>query len=436
MGPIPGVFQTRAVRDGDEYVINGWKFFSSNARYAEFLIVMAVTDPDVGPYKGISMFIVPADTPGVKIERNIAIMDEPDEEGSHALIHYDNVRIPVDNRLGDEGQGFAVAQTRLGGGRVHHAMRSLGACSRAFDMMCERALSRTTKGGLLAEKQFVQGYVADSWAELEQFRLLVLQTAWKIDKYQDYQKVRKDIAAIKVLIPKVTNDVIGRAIQVHGALGISNEMVLGNLFLRQFTIGFSDGPSEVHKITAARQILKEYRPAPGLWPTEHLPTKRAAGPRASMPSSPPPASSAYGTGPIVAADRVRTVRSLRLRLGRTGVAVRRASPREENEAARFDLTGRVAVVTGGGRGLGRALVYGLAAAGADVVVASRKVENCERAAEEVRAATGRRRSGRRLPRRPVGRLPAAGRRGARRWAASTSWSTTLACRRRTTRCRR
>ena len=128
----------------------------------------------------------------------------------------------------------------------------------------------------MAEKQFVQGYIADSWAELEQFRLLVLQTAWKIDKYQDYLKVRKDIAAIKVLIPKVTNDVVGRAIQVHGALGISNEMVLGNLFVRQFTIGFSDGPSEVHKITAARQILKDYRPAPGLWPTEHLPTKRAA----------------------------------------------------------------------------------------------------------------------------------------------------------------
>ena len=275
-GADPGVFTTTAVRDGEEYVIDGWKFFSSNARHAEFLIVMALTDPEAGPYKGISMFIVPTATPGVNIERNIAVMDEPDDEGSHALIHYDNVRIPVENRLGGEGQGFVVAQTRLGGGRVHHAMRTIGACSRAFDMMCERALSRTTKGGLLAEKQFVQGYVADSWAELEQFRLLVLQTAWKIDKYQDYAKVRADISAIKMLIPKVTNDVIGRAIQVHGALGISNEMILGSLFIRQFTIGFSDGPTEVHKVAAARQILHNYTPAPGLWPTEHLPTKRAA----------------------------------------------------------------------------------------------------------------------------------------------------------------
>ncbi|MET0146629.1 MAG: acyl-CoA dehydrogenase family protein [Ilumatobacteraceae bacterium] len=274
-GADPGVFQTRAERDGDEYVINGYKFFSSNARYAEFLIVMAVTDPEAGPYQGISMFVVPTDTPGVDIERNIAVFDEPDEEGSHALIHYDNVRIPVENRLGGEGQGFAVAQTRLGGGRVHHAMRTIGTCSRAFDMMCERALSRSTKGGPLAEKQFVQGYVADSWAELEQFRLLVLQTAWKIDKYQDYRKVRKDIAAIKVLIPKVINDVVGRAIQVHGALGISNELILGSLFVGQFTLGFSDGPSEVHKVTAARQILKDYRPAPGLWPTDHIPTRRA-----------------------------------------------------------------------------------------------------------------------------------------------------------------
>src|SRR5207237_2792304 len=142
------------------------------------------------------------------------------EEGAHALIHYDNVRVPTHNLLGPEGEGFSVAQTRLGGGRVHHAMRAVGICQRAFDMMCERALSRTTRGSLLADKQYVQGYIADSWIELQQFRLLVLQTAWKIDRYNDYQRVREDIAGIKVAAQKIIHDVCGRAIQVHGALGI------------------------------------------------------------------------------------------------------------------------------------------------------------------------------------------------------------------------
>ena len=132
------------------------------------------------------MFLVAADTPGLNIIRNIPLYGEPESEGSHALIHYDNVRVPATNMLGGEGEAFAVAQVRLGGGRVHHAMRAIGMCQRAFEMMCERIVSRTTKGSLLADKQFVQGYVADSWAEIEQFRLLVLQTAWKIDKYQDY----------------------------------------------------------------------------------------------------------------------------------------------------------------------------------------------------------------------------------------------------------
>jgi acyl-CoA dehydrogenase len=140
--------------------------------------------------------------------------------------------------------------------------------------MCERALSRTTRGSLLADKQYVQGYIADAWIELEQFRLLVLRTAWKIDRYQDYQRVREDIAAIKVAAPRVIESVVGKAIQVHGALGISNELRLGQMFLGQYYTGFSDGPSEVHKATVARRILKKYSPAPGLWPTEHLPTRR------------------------------------------------------------------------------------------------------------------------------------------------------------------
>ncbi len=275
-GSDPGTFQVQARRDGDEWIIDGWKFFSSNARWASFLIVMTVTDPDAGPYQGMTMFLVPRETPGVHIVRNIPVFGDPEEEGSHALIHYDNVRVPDANRLGEPGQAFVVAQTRLGGGRVHHAMRTIGMCQRAFDMMCERALSRSTKGSLLAEKQFVQGYVADSWVEIEQFRLLVLQTAWKIDQFQDYLRVRKDISAIKAAAPKLIDDVVGRAIQVHGALGTSAELELGHMFIRQFVVGFSDGPSEVHKSVVARQVLREYRPAPGLWPTQHLPTRRSA----------------------------------------------------------------------------------------------------------------------------------------------------------------
>jgi len=274
-GSDPGGFLTRAVQDGEEWVITGWKFFSSHARWAEFLIVMAVTDPNSMPYRGMSMFLVPRGSPGLDIVRNIGLYGEAEGDGAHGLVHYNEVRVPAANLLGEEGEGFAVAQTRLGGGRVHHAMRSVGICQRAFDMMCERALSRTTKGSLLADKQYVQGYIADSWIELEQFRLLVLRTAWKIDRYQDYQRVREDIAAIKAAAPKLINDIVGRAIQVHGALGISNELDLGRLFLMQYAVGFSDGPSEVHKATVARRVLKRYSPAPGLWPTQHLPTRRA-----------------------------------------------------------------------------------------------------------------------------------------------------------------
>src|SRR3954463_6583251 len=219
----PTMFTTRAVKDGDEWVINGWKFFSSNARTASFLIVMVVTDPDVSAYQGMSMFLVPKDTPGVNIVRNLGV-GESEEHNSHALIHYDNVRVPADALLGGEGQAFVIAQTRLGGGRIHHAMRTIGVAQRALDMMCERALSRETQGSRLSDKQFVQGYIADSYAQLKQFRLFVLYTAWSIDKHNDYRKVRKDIAAVKVLMPGVLHDIAWRAMQVHGALGVSNEM--------------------------------------------------------------------------------------------------------------------------------------------------------------------------------------------------------------------
>ena len=270
-GADPTMFRTRATRDGDEWVIDGWKFFSSNARNATFLIVMAVTNPDVNPYQGMSMFLVPTDTPGVRIERNIGVGGE--SEGMHALIRYDQARVPADHLLGDEGQAFVIAQTRLGGGRIHHAMRTVGMCQRALDMMCERALSRETKGSLLADKQFVQGYVADSYAQLTQFRLFVLHTAWQIDRYHDYKRVRKDIAAVKAVMPEVLHDIVQRSVQVHGALGVSNELPLARMWMAVPTMSLVDGPTEVHKVTVARQVLKGYRPTEGLWPTEHLPTK-------------------------------------------------------------------------------------------------------------------------------------------------------------------
>jgi acyl-CoA dehydrogenase len=275
-GADPTMFTTAAVKDGGEWVINGWKFFSSNAKTASFFIVMAVTNPDVSAYKGMSMFLVPADTPGINIVRNIGLGGERLGEGSHALIHYEDVRVPEDALLGGEGQAFAIAQTRLGGGRIHHAMRTIGMATKALDMMCERALSRETQGSILADKQFVQGYIADSYAQLVQFRLFVLYTAWTIDKHNDYRKVRKDIAAVKVLMPGVLHDIAMRALQVHGALGVSNEMPFSRMILAANVLGLADGPTEVHKVTVARQVLRDHSPSDDLWPTEHLPKKVAA----------------------------------------------------------------------------------------------------------------------------------------------------------------
>ncbi|MCW2576171.1 MAG: acyl-CoA dehydrogenase-like protein [Modestobacter sp.] len=274
-GADPGEFTTRAVRDGDHWVINGSKFFSSNARWASFLIVMAVTDPEAGVRNRMSMFLMPADTPGIEIVRDVALFGDPEGEGSHALITYTDVRVPADALLGEEGDAFGVAQTRLGGGRVHHAMRTVGLAQEALDMMAERALSRWTKGSALADKQAVQAFLADSYIQVQQFRMFVLYTAWQIDRYQDYQRVRKDIAAIKVLTPKVLHDVVQRAIQVHGALGVTDELPLMSMSLTAQVLALADGPTEVHQVTVARQLLREYTPADGLWPSAHIPTRRA-----------------------------------------------------------------------------------------------------------------------------------------------------------------
>jgi acyl-CoA dehydrogenase len=273
-GADPTLFTTRAVKDGSEWVINGEKWFSSNARYASFYIVMAVTNPDVSAYKGMSMFIVPAELPGVEIIRNVGVGGGLEEHASHAYMRYKDVRVPADHLLGGEGNAFVIAQTRLGGGRIHHAMRTIAQVRKAFDLMCERAVSRQTRTGPLASLQMTQEKVADSWIEIEQFRLLVLRTAWLIDKYQDYKMVRKDIAAVKVAMPKVYHDVAQRAMQLHGALGISNEMPFSGMMAAAQVMGIADGPTEVHKVTLATQLLKGYKPVDGLWPTGHLPTLR------------------------------------------------------------------------------------------------------------------------------------------------------------------
>jgi acyl-CoA dehydrogenase len=272
-GADPRLFTTRAVKDGDDWVITGWKFFSSNARNSAFFIVMAVTTPEADAHSGMSMFLVPGHTPGLRVVRNAGVWGEPLNEGLHGLIHYDDVRVPASALLGGEGQAFAIAQTRLGGGRIHHAMRTIGMAQKAFDIMCERALSRVTFDGLLADKQFVQGYIADSYVQLAQFRLFVLYTAWQIDRYNDYKRVRKDIAAAKVLMPSVLHDIAWRAMQIHGALGISNEMPFLGMITTAGVVGLADGPTEVHKVTVARQVLRDHKAAEGLWPSEWIPAK-------------------------------------------------------------------------------------------------------------------------------------------------------------------
>lgn len=272
-GADPQVFRTRAARDGDEWVITGQKWFASNARYADFFIVMAITDPDVSVYKGATMFIVPATTQGMKIIRNAGCGDGVP---THAYVEFDHVRVGADKVLGPVGEAFVVAQVRLGGGRVHHAMRVIGQAQKALDALCERALSRTTQGSRLADKQMVQERIADSWIELEQFRLLVMRTAWRIDKYQDYRKVRKDISAVKAAMPKVLHDIAARALHLHGSIGASNEMPFASLVNRAFQMGLADGPTEVHKITVAKQLLRDYEACPALFPAYHRPTAEAA----------------------------------------------------------------------------------------------------------------------------------------------------------------
>jgi len=274
-GSDPLTFKTRAELDGDEWVINGEKWFSSGSRYAELLVVYAVTDPEAkDPYRRTSIFLVPKATPGVETIRNIGVGGEG--EGGHGYLRYENVRVPKDALLGERGGAFVIAQTRLGGGRVHHAMRTVGACQHAFDLMCRRAVSRQTRSGRLADMPVVQEQIADAWIQLQQFRLLVMRTAWLIDKHKDYKLVRKDIAAIKVAMPKVYHDIATAALHLHGALGVSNEMPFMGMVTSALVMGIADGPTEVHKATVAKQVLRDYQPDNDLFPSYHLPKLREA----------------------------------------------------------------------------------------------------------------------------------------------------------------
>ncbi|ROO87839.1 acyl-CoA dehydrogenase [Actinocorallia herbida] len=271
-GADPEVFTTKATRDGDCWVINGEKWYSSNARHAAFLIVMAITSPDAEYHRRFSMFIVPSETPGIDIIRHVG--HTPGVDGSHGYVRYTDVRVPADHVLGGEGEAFAIAQTRLGGGRIHHAMRTVGLVQKSLDLLCRRALSRVTKGERLADKQSVQHAIAHSWAELESFRLLVLRTAWKIDRYQDYSRVRGDISAVKALMPKLLNDVASRALHLHGSIGVSSEMPFLEYIYEAFTMGLVDGPTEVHEGVLARAVLRNYKADEDVFPPYHLPLLR------------------------------------------------------------------------------------------------------------------------------------------------------------------
>jgi acyl-CoA dehydrogenase len=276
-GSDPTLLRTTAVLDGGEWVINGHKWFTTNGSVADFLVVMCVTNPDVHPYQGCSMIIVPATTPGVHILRDIPTMEQPAEHfgvyGGHAEIRYEDVRVPYENLVGEEGEGFLLAQKRLGPGRIHHAMRWLGQSRRAFDMLCERAVSRFAHGSLLSDKQMVQEWVADSMAEMTQARLLTLYAAWKMDKV-GASASRVEISMIKYAGARALYSVVDRAIQVHGSLGFSTDLPLEHMYRMARAARIYDGPDEVHKVTVARQVLKGYKPTDV--PTEHVPTRRAA----------------------------------------------------------------------------------------------------------------------------------------------------------------
>ncbi len=260
-GSNPVMMDTTAIKDGDDYVINGQKWFTSSADGADFAVVMAVTDPDAAPYQRASMILVPTDTPGFNLVRNISVMGHAGHgHASHGEVIYQSCRVPQKNLLGAEGGGFVIAQERLGPGRIHHCMRWLGIASRAFDMMCERAVSRTiaADGDTLADRQVIQHWVAELDAEIRGARLLTLHAAWMIDQH-GAKAARDEISAIKFTVANTMLDTVDRAIQVHGALGVTDDTVLAYWYRHERAARIYDGADEVHKTSLGRRILRGYK---------------------------------------------------------------------------------------------------------------------------------------------------------------------------------
>ena len=260
-GSDPTLLRTRAVRDGDEWVIDGRKWFSSSAEGAGFAIVMAITDPDGDPHRRASQILVPADTPGITIEPVSVMGHRGRGWTTHCEVTYEGVRVPVGNTLGEPGDGFRIAQKRLGPGRIHHVMRWLGQMQRAFDLMCSYSLEREAFGGPLAEKQTIQNWIADSAAEIHACRLMTLDAAHRIDEGDE---ARVEVSLIKFYAARVLNDVIDRAVQTHGALGLTSRSPLSTMYGLARAARIYDGPDEVHRMVVSRRILKEYA-AGGSW---------------------------------------------------------------------------------------------------------------------------------------------------------------------------
>jgi acyl-CoA dehydrogenase len=248
----------RIERDGDDYVLNGRKWWISGAarERCKVTIVMGKTDPEAPPHRQQSMILVPLDTPGLTNLRNLPVFGYQDNEG-HCELVFEDVRVPADSLLGEEGGGFAMAQARLGPGRIHHCMRAIGAAERALEMMCRRVRERTAFGKPLAEQGVIQQWIADSRIELEQVRLLVLKTAWLMDTVGN-KGARTEISAIKVAAPDVALRVVDRAIQAHGALGVSDDVPLASMYAHLRTLRLADGPDEVHRMSVARRELRKY----------------------------------------------------------------------------------------------------------------------------------------------------------------------------------
>lgn len=260
-GSNPVMLETTAVKDGDDYIINGHKWYTSSADGSKFAITMAVTNPEAPIYLRASMIIVPTDTPGFNLVRNIPVMGHSGSDYfSHGEILFQNCRVPQKNLLGAEGQGFVMAQDRLGPGRIHHCMRWLGICNRAFDLMCKRASERAISpdGKTLSSRQIIQAWISESAAEIRAARLMTLYAAWRIDTVGP-KEARDDISLIKFVVANTMQNVIDRALQVHGGLGMTDDTILAFLFRHERAARIYDGADEVHKSSIARRILRKYK---------------------------------------------------------------------------------------------------------------------------------------------------------------------------------